>query len=54
MSRKALLFIAAAGMLLMSWSVLAAESVLRPEMEAFIAHMQTKHGYDSEIGRAHV
>ena len=47
MSRKALLFIAAAGMLLMSWSVLAAESVLRPEMEAFIAHMQTKHGYDS-------
>ena len=47
MSRKALLLIAAAGMLLMSWGVLAAESVLRPEMESFIAHMQTKHGYDS-------
>jgi membrane-bound lytic murein transglycosylase B len=47
MFRNVLYFIATVAMLLTSFGVEAAEAALRPEMEAFIEQMQTRHGYDA-------
>src|SRR5690349_21617896 len=47
MLRYVATFISAAVLLLASAECLPAEAVLRPEMEAFIADMAARHGYDS-------
>jgi membrane-bound lytic murein transglycosylase B len=51
MLRTLLQFTAALSILLTSLGVAAGEAVLRPEMEAFIGEMQTKHGYDATVLR---
>lgn len=51
MFRNVLCSIAAVAVLLISGGAAAADAALRPEMEAFIGEMQTKHGYDAAVLR---
>jgi membrane-bound lytic murein transglycosylase B len=44
---RTVLYLIAAGMMLAGVTSFAAENALRPEMEAFVEHMQAKHGYDA-------
>jgi len=51
MLRNLLLLLTAVWMFLTSFGVIGAEAVLRPEIEAFIEQMQSKHAYDATVLR---